>query len=225
VPLPASVVRSCRHFPPPIHVGDLKTAAIRITNRATGINAAENLIVSGIFITPSCAAIASSGVSCATPDLGVFQFSTVYGSAGSSCENRIFTIGQPNGATGEFELIPHVGQSIVLGPANGSGPLPSYCEISINFKVLRLPVDSTPADAPIDDRQSGAGDAARRQYWLFGLRLWRRPGPRRFPAFPGPPRPATRESRSAGRAGPRRRRTSCCSARPASLRTAARVPC
>jgi hypothetical protein len=61
-------------FPTPIHVGDLKTAAIRITNRATGTNAAENMIVSGIFITPSCAAVAGTGVSCATPDLGVFQF-------------------------------------------------------------------------------------------------------------------------------------------------------
>src|SRR4029079_13859431 len=121
---------------------------IRITNGATGINAAENLIGSAIFIPPSCAAVAGTCVSCAPPDLGVFQFSTVYGSAGSSCENRIFTIGQPNGATGEFELIPHVGQSVVLGPANGGGPLPNYCEISINFKVLGLPVDSTPGDAP-----------------------------------------------------------------------------
>ena len=141
--LGGSVVPS---FPTPIHVGDLKTASIRITNSATGTNAAENVIASRIFITPSCAAVANTGVSCATPDLGVFQFSTVFGSVGSSCENMIFTIGQPNGATGEFELIPHVGQTVVLGPANGSGPLPTYCEISINFKVLRLPVDSTPAD-------------------------------------------------------------------------------
>ena len=132
-------------FPTPLNVGDIKTATITITNRATTPNNTENVSISGIFFTPSCSA--TDGFSCQAPDPGVFQFATVVGKVGSSCASTPFSLGTPNPSTGEFELIPS--RPIVLGPANGSGPLPKVCTISINFKVLRAPQDSTPADTKI----------------------------------------------------------------------------
>jgi PKD repeat protein len=137
--LGGSVVPS---YPTPISVGDTKTATITLTNNATASNATENMRVSGIFFTPSCAA--SNGFSCTVPDVGVFQFATVVGDTGSSCENTLFTIGQANPNTGEFQLIPPANNPVLLGPSSGGGPLPSECVIVINFKVLRAPQDSTP---------------------------------------------------------------------------------
>src|SRR6188508_1427580 len=78
--LGGSVVPS---FPSPLNVGDIKTATISITNRATSPNDTENVNVTGILFTPSCAA--SNGYTCSTPDTGVFQFATVVGRVGSSC--------------------------------------------------------------------------------------------------------------------------------------------
>ena len=140
--LGGSVVPS---FPSPVNVGDIKTATITITNRATTPNDTEIVNVSGIYFTPSCAA--SNGLSCSTPDPGVFQFATVIGKVGSSCANTVFAMGAPNASSGEFQLIP--ASPVVLGPSNGSGPLPKACVISINFKVLRAPVDSSPSDSAV----------------------------------------------------------------------------
>src|SRR4051812_4287339 len=55
-------------FPTPMTVGDIKTATIVITNNATTPNRAENVNVTGIFFTPSCAS--SDGFTCFTPDPG-----------------------------------------------------------------------------------------------------------------------------------------------------------
>src|SRR3954471_10422138 len=105
-------------FPTPIKVGDIKTATITITNRATAPNNTETVNVSAIFLTPSCQA--TDGFNCLTPDLNVFQFgATATGKFGTSCASVVFTIGPPNAGTGEFELIPQ--SPVVLGPANNSG--------------------------------------------------------------------------------------------------------
>src|SRR6188768_3853961 len=69
-------------FPTPIKVGDIKTATITITNRATAPNNTETVNVSAIFLTPSCQA--SDGFTCQSFDRNVFQFgSTATGKAGT----------------------------------------------------------------------------------------------------------------------------------------------
>jgi hypothetical protein len=140
----ASVVPT---FPTPMNVGDIKTATITMTNHATAANNTENVNVSGIFFTPSCAS--SDGFTCFTPDPGVFQFATAIGKVGSSCASTVFTLAPPDPGTGEIALIPPVSKPVVLGPANAAGPLPKQCVITINYKVLKAPQDSTPPNPPI----------------------------------------------------------------------------
>ncbi len=140
--LGGSVVPS---FPTPAVVGDIKTATITITNHATTPNTGENVNVSGIFLTPSCAK--SDGFSCITPDPGVFQFATAIGKVGTACASIVFSQGAPNATTGEFELVPS--QSVTLGPASGAGPLPSKCVISVNYRIVKAPQDSTPPNLPL----------------------------------------------------------------------------
>ncbi len=134
-------------FPTPMNVGDIKTASVTITNHATGGNSSENMNVSGIFVTPSCSS--SDGFTCFTPDPGVFKFATFIGKTGTACAATVFTAGTPNPGTGEFELIPPISKPVVLGPANGAGPKPKLCMITMNFQVLRAPVDSTPPNPPL----------------------------------------------------------------------------
>jgi hypothetical protein len=132
-------------FPTPLNVGDIKTASITITNRSTRPNDTENVNVSRIMFTPSCGR--SDGFSCSIPDPGVFKFGTVIGRSGTSCAGTVFSLGPVNPDTGEFELIAPSSKPVVLGPANDSGPLPKQCIISINFQLVREPIDSTPGDA------------------------------------------------------------------------------
>src|SRR5207248_980700 len=104
------------------------------------------VVVSNIFFTPSCQH-SNNGVSCSSPDLDVFQYSTVSGEVGSACEGIVFTKGVPNAVTGEFQLNPQAA-TVILGPANGAGPKPKVCIINLNFKVLRAPLDSSPPNPP-----------------------------------------------------------------------------
>ncbi len=133
-------------FPTPMDVGDIKTSTVTITNHATMPNNTENVNVSGIFFTPSCAS--SDGFTCLTPDPGVFQFATFIGKAGTACASTVFTAGAPDPGTGEFQLIPPAGSPVVLGPSSVGG-LQATCVISMNFQVLRAPNDSTPPNPPL----------------------------------------------------------------------------
>jgi hypothetical protein len=134
-------------FPTPLNVGDIKTATITITNRSTAPNNDEEVNVSAIFLTPSCAS--SNGVTCLTPDQGVFELATIIGKAGTSCASTVFTAGPLDPVTGAFELIAPANRPVVLGPANGSGPRSTQCVILVNFRVLRAPQDSTPPNLPL----------------------------------------------------------------------------
>lgn len=134
-------------FPTPMNVGDAKTATITITNRSTAPNDVENINVLGIFFTPSCAS--SDGFTCAIPDPGTLSFGTIVGKTGTSCAGTVFTASPPDAETGELQLIPPVNKPVVLGPSNGSGPKPARCVILFNFRLLRLPVDSTPPGPPL----------------------------------------------------------------------------
>jgi hypothetical protein len=129
-------------LPSPVNVGQILTADIIITNYSTFPNDSENLSVTGIVITPSCAA--GDGFNCRTPDPGVFQFYSAVGDIGSSCANISFVAGTPDPVTGAFTLTPN--NPIVVGPANGQGPKPPTCDVAINMVVARMPVDSTPGD-------------------------------------------------------------------------------
>jgi uncharacterized repeat protein (TIGR01451 family) len=143
--LGGSVVPS---FPTPENVGDIKTATITIKNNSTTPNNAENVIVSGIVFTPSCAA--SDGFTCTTPDPGVFQFASIVGKTGTSCQGVTFTAINADPGTGAIELSPT--KPFVLGPADGSGTPPYFsrtCVIQLNYQVLRAPVDSTPPVPPL----------------------------------------------------------------------------
>src|SRR5438067_13594016 len=75
-------------YPTPIKVGDSKTATITITNASTGTQASEKVKVTQIFFTPSCQH-SDNGVSCSSPDLDVFQYSTVPGEVGSAGEGIV----------------------------------------------------------------------------------------------------------------------------------------
>ncbi len=132
-------------FPATLNVGQTLSSTVTITNNSTSPNQTENVNVSGIFFTPSCAS--DDGFTCFTPDPGVYQFGTAIGKAGSSCAGTVFTVGPPNAGTGEVQLIPN--KQVVLGPSSGAGPLSKQCVITIGMKVLRLPQDSTPPGAPI----------------------------------------------------------------------------
>jgi hypothetical protein len=134
-------------FPTPLTVGDTKTATITLINRSTAPNNDEDVNVSAIFLTPSCAS--SNGITCLALDPGVFELATIIGKSGTSCASTVFTAGPADPASGAFELIAPVNRPVVLGPANGSGPKPSQCVILINFRVLRVPQDSTPPDLPL----------------------------------------------------------------------------
>jgi uncharacterized repeat protein (TIGR01451 family) len=143
--LGASVVPS---FPTPEDVGDIKTATVTIKNNSTTPNNTENVDVSGIHVTPSCAA--SDGFACQTVDPGVFQFSALVGKTGTSCQGVTFTAINVDPGTGEFELSPN--KAWVLGPSDGSGALPFFnkiCVIQLNYKVLRAPIDSSPPNPPL----------------------------------------------------------------------------
>lgn len=141
-------------LPATVTVGQTYLATLTMTNAASEGNASENVVLSDIFFTPSCATSIDPGT-CVDPDPLVFSLGNVVVPApGTACAGINFSLGTPNAVTGEVQLLPNA--PVILGPANSANPLLKVCKVTLSLTVLKLPgKDSTPPNPPITTDQLG----------------------------------------------------------------------
>jgi hypothetical protein len=123
------------NFSTPVQVGDNNIpVTLDITNNSTGGDG-NPLTLNSIKLIPSCGAI--TGVSCSTPDTGVFNVDAAATGAGS-CAANTFTVAETNPATGEVTFSPNA--SIALTPGQ-------TCTINFTVDVIGTP-DTDATGAP-----------------------------------------------------------------------------
>jgi len=154
-------------LPATVTVGQTYPATITMTNAASEGNATENVILSDIFFTPSCATSIDPGT-CVDPDPLVFSLGTVVvPTPGTACAGVNFSLGTPDPVTGEVQLLTNV--PVILGPANSANPLLKVCKVTLSLTVLKLPAkDSTPPNSPITTDQLGRATLAGQTSHLTG---------------------------------------------------------
>ena len=138
-------------MPPLVFVGETGlTATIRLTNVNTPPADESNNTVcnesdpapctgSGIELLPACGAL--SGIDMCNPtmqDPGAFEFdATATGTAGTACGGTAFDVTVPDPLTGRLLITPTSGN--VTLPSPTLGPPPTFCDIELEFSVLRMP--------------------------------------------------------------------------------------
>ena len=122
-------------FPLSTTVGATNVAAF-LDFQNTSTPATLTITVNSISLTPSCAAY--TGLSCTTPDNGVFAVSsTGTGRTGTACAGVSFTFTPHSGSTeGQLDVTPMT--TIALG-APGSPNMGDECIIDFTFDVLKAP--------------------------------------------------------------------------------------
>jgi hypothetical protein len=138
-------------YPSPVTVGQTALpATLTITNSST--NNTENVAVSSITHSPSCATTASGTCSAADADTGVFTVHNGTGQAGTACAGVTFTAGAPD-ANGNLTFTP--GSAIVLGPSSGTLAA-AQCIIGFTVDVLKVPTKDASVAAGIQTDQLGS---------------------------------------------------------------------
>ncbi len=140
-------------MPDTVTVGQANLLAhITLTNTsAMSVTVCENGNCSGpaAVVTPSCATLSGTGVTCVTPDPGVFAVGvTATVPLGTPCGDnafiRDFDVTVADAATGGLRLTPR-GGLVTLGPA---GSPTASCDIRLTFGVAKLPSIDAVAESP-----------------------------------------------------------------------------
>ncbi len=122
-------------FPTPVMVGDNNVAVtLGITNNSSGGDG-NPLTLNSIKLIPSCGAIV--GVSCSTPDLGVFNVDAAATGAGA-CAANTFTVAVSDVVTGEVTFTPNATINLTPGQT---------CTINFTVDVIGSP-DTDATGAP-----------------------------------------------------------------------------
>jgi len=122
-------------FPTSVTVGNNNVpVSLSITNNSNSGDG-NPLTLNSIKLIPSCGAI--TGVSCSTPDTGVFSVDPA-GTGAGSCAANTFTITQTDGTTGEVTFTPNA--AIALTPTQ-------TCTINFTVDVVGAP-DTDATGAP-----------------------------------------------------------------------------
>lgn len=122
------------NFPTTVTVGANDLAAtLAITNNSDGGDG-NPLTLNSVKLIPSCGTI--SGVSCSTPDTGVFNVDAS-GTGSGSCAANTFTIAETNATTGEVTFTPNAPISLTPGQT---------CTVNFTVDVIGAPdTDATGA--------------------------------------------------------------------------------
>src|SRR5436190_15071377 len=96
--------------PNTVNVGDTFAGSLTLTNLGIGgtgnINQTENVLVTNIFLTPSCGG--GSGVcTIGQEDPGVFVISNPVADPTTACAGKTFTIVVHDATTGELQFVPN----------------------------------------------------------------------------------------------------------------------
>lgn len=144
-------------YPAVVVVGDTNVAAsIFMANTSTAPESGGTLTLSLIRHTPSCGTD-TTPCPAGSEDLGVFLVkgtlpgNKASGRAGTACAGMTFTIGPPDGTTGEVEFVPDSG-SVVL---NQPGTAGDSCAIDFLVDVLSLPTKDAGPGPSIQTDQLG----------------------------------------------------------------------
>jgi Bacterial Ig-like domain (group 3)/IPTL-CTERM motif len=125
-------------IPITVTVGVTFNANLTLINSSTPANDTESVVVTSLFITPSCADSASPICLAGNRDPGVFDvLPTAVGDASTPpCAGVSFTVGTPDAATGEVQLTPAT--TITLGPATAALASRS-CQVNLQLRAKKLP--------------------------------------------------------------------------------------
>jgi hypothetical protein len=130
-------------------VGEIFEANTLIINGSTDPNDTENVTLTTLFITPSCADSTSNV--CISPNLdpGVFKVLSATGDGVlNPCAGVTFDVGMPDPTTGEVALVPQT--TVTLGPA--TGPLiDRTCRVNILLRVFKVPTNPAPGPPTTTD--------------------------------------------------------------------------
>ncbi len=126
---------------------------VRFVNISDSPQDTQTLTLSSITVVPACRVNSFVGSDCPQPDPGVIAIdTTATGRAGTACAGNTFTVSNISVGVQDKYLFTPLGGPVVLGPANGSGPLPISCIIDFTVDILKAPtVDAIPGGT----RQTG----------------------------------------------------------------------
>ena len=139
-------------YPGLLTVGDTNVAVgLSIENTSTAPESGGTITLSFIKHTPACGNDTSvCGAGDADPNVFLVK-GPATGMAGTACDGFTFTIGPPDGVTGEVEFFPS--SPVVLAPP-GTGPM-STCTINFFVDVLNVPTKDASPNAGIQTNVLG----------------------------------------------------------------------
>ena len=126
---------------------------VRFVNISDSPQDTQTLTLSNITVVPACGVNSFVGSDCPTPDPGVIAIdTTATGRAGTACAGNTFSVTNISPGVQDKYLFTPLGGPVVLGPSDGSGPLPISCIIDFTVDILKSPtIDAIPGGT----RQTG----------------------------------------------------------------------